>query len=143
MSLPPVNLHATTVCVEGQGVLILGPSGAGKSTLAIQLIAFGAQLVSDDQTIVTQEHGRLIATAPPAIAHLIEARSIGLIRTPAVGPTPLALVVDLNRHEPERLPRPHSHTLLDVTIPCLWGVAAPHFAPSILLYLKGGISGPS
>lgn len=141
--VPPLILHATTISIDGQGVLILGPSGAGKSALAIQLMALGAQLVSDDRTIVTKADGMLIASAPSAIAGLIEARGIGLIRTVAAGPMPLALVVDLSQEEPDRLPHPHSQTLFDVTLPCLWRVSAAHFAPSILLYLKGGIGEPA
>lgn len=43
-----VPLHASAVCCEGQGLLVTGPSGAGKSALCAQMMARGAQLISDD-----------------------------------------------------------------------------------------------
>ena len=42
-------LHGTAVSIDGCGLLILGPSGAGKSSLAIDMLALGAQLISDDR----------------------------------------------------------------------------------------------
>lgn len=135
-----MNLHATTVRVDGQGVLFLGPSGSGKSALALQLLAWGAKLVADDRTDITRDGARLIADVPAAIAGMIEARGVGLLRAPAAGPTPLALVVDLSRQETARLPQPHSHSILGITLPCLHAVTKPHFAASILLYLRCSIS---
>lgn len=135
----PLILHATCVSVDGKGVLILGASGTGKSSLALQLLALGAQLVADDKTDITPDNDTVIATAPEATRGLIEARGIGLLRSTAAGPTPVRLVIDLNRVEPDRLPRPHTHQIAQITLPCLWGVSAAHFASSILLYLKEGI----
>ena len=42
-------IHASSVDINGKGVVILGKSGAGKSNLAIKLISMGAKLISDDQ----------------------------------------------------------------------------------------------
>jgi len=142
MSAPPDSaliLHATSVSVEGKGALILGPSGSGKSALALQLMALGAQLVSDDRTEISLRDGGLIAAAPDAIAGLIEARNVGLLRAPYAGPTALSLVIDLAQTERDRLPHPHVYTIADITLPCVWQVPAPHFAPAILLCLQGGI----
>ena len=36
-----IQLHATTIALEGQGLMILGPSGSGKSSLALELMAVG------------------------------------------------------------------------------------------------------
>ncbi|MDX5349528.1 MAG: serine kinase, partial [Paracoccaceae bacterium] len=49
MTPGPQIVHATSVAVDGRGLLILGPSGAGKSSLALRLIALGARLVADDR----------------------------------------------------------------------------------------------
>lgn len=143
MTVEPSILHATTVAVDGRGVIITGPSGAGKSALALQLLALGAALVADDRTIVTNRNGVLTAFAPASIEGLIEARGVGILELPAAGPIPLALAVDLDRTETERLPRLHRFNLLDIALPCLHNCASPHFPAAILLYLKGNRKEPS
>jgi len=50
---PMVLIHASCVAVEGRGVLLRGAPGAGKSDLALRLIEGGADLVSDDQVVLT------------------------------------------------------------------------------------------
>ena len=78
-----VNLHATAVIVGGTGLLLRGPSGAGKSRLALSIIdhcrARGkfAVLVADDRVWLTPHGGRLVASAPEAIAGLVEIRAHG------------------------------------------------------------------
>jgi serine kinase of HPr protein (carbohydrate metabolism regulator) len=84
-------VHATSLVVGTTGVLIVGPSGAGKSALALRLIEGAglrgrfARLVSDDQTRLTERHGRLIASSAPVIRGLIESRGAGLIAIEALG----------------------------------------------------------
>ena len=56
-----VILHASSVVVDGRSFLFLGHSGAGKSTMAEIASSCGAEVLSDDRTIVTIEHG--VATA--------------------------------------------------------------------------------
>ena len=68
-------VHASCVALGGRGVLILGGSGAGKSGLALQLMAYGAALVSDDRTILSNRDGALQAAAPDTIRGRIEARA--------------------------------------------------------------------
>ena len=80
----PVLLHASCVAISGRGVLIIGPSGSGKSALALQLMAFGASLVADDQTELTVQGGTLIARCPPTMSGLIEARGLGILRAQVV-----------------------------------------------------------
>ena len=131
------TIHATSVAVDGRGILILGRSGVGKSSLGLRLIAFGADLVSDDRTIVTRTTSDLIATAPQTISGLIEARGVGLIEMRAVVSAPLALIVDLDQIEAERLPHAHFHKLLERELPCLHNADSPHFPAAILFYLRG------
>jgi len=113
-------VHGTTVAIDGRGVLIRGPSGRGKSDLALRLIDRGARLVADDQTRLVRDEEEVIAEAPDAIAGLIEARGLGLLRLP-YGPARLRLVVDLvaDPAEIERLPEASRVDLLGVTLPCL------------------------
>jgi HPr kinase/phosphorylase len=105
-------LHGSAVAFGGRGILILGASGAGKSALALALIGRGAALVADDRVLVVRRGEALVASAPEAIANLIEARGVGLLRLPAQSETVLTLAVDLDRAPAARMPQ-------GVTIPCL------------------------
>src|SRR5262249_22809097 len=72
-------------------VLLLGPSGTGKSDVALRLIAAGAELISDDQTVLFLEQGILFADAPPGIAGTMEIRGVGILRMKSTGKTPVIL----------------------------------------------------
>lgn len=134
----PLVLHASCVAHAGRGVLILGAAGRGKSALALQLMAFGCDLVSDDRTAVAAEGKRLVAAAPARIRGLIEARGVGILAADALAAARLALVVDLDRDEEERLPPPRRHRILGVDLPLLHRVESAHFPAAILQYLKAG-----
>lgn len=112
---PAASLHASCVRIGGRGVLIRGPSGAGKSHLAFALILAGGagrvppvDLVADDRVILARDGEQVIATAPHALAGLIEIRGAGLRRLPHVPSVALALVVDLDAGDAARLPSPES-----------------------------------
>ncbi len=109
-------LHASCVAIGGRGVLIEGPSASGKSDLALRLIDGGARLVADDQVEVAARDGRLHASAPAALAGLIEARGQGLFRLDPLPEVPLDLAVTLATPA-ERLPEPATRTLLGVDLP--------------------------
>ena len=130
-------LHASCVAWQGRGALILGRSGAGKSALALQLMAFGADLVSDDRTELLAEADVLTARAPATIQGLIEARGVGLMRVPFVPQAEIALVIDLDQPEPNRLPPQREITLLGISRPLVLAVPQPHFPAAILCYLRG------
>jgi serine kinase of HPr protein (carbohydrate metabolism regulator) len=87
--------HASCVAIGGIGVLIAGPSGSGKSDLALRLIDRGAQLVSDDYTIITHTDRFLFAGPPSTIKGKIEVRGLGLIEMPNVDHIPLGLYISL------------------------------------------------
>ena len=113
-----ILVHATSVEIAGQGVLIRGPSGSGKSDLAIRLIDGGAQLISDDQTELSRQGERVVARAPETIAGLLEARGLGIIRVAHRPWAPVSLVVDLVEPEQvERLPEPGFADFLGLRIP--------------------------
>ena len=101
-----VLVHATTIAIGGRGVLILGDSGAGKSDLALRLIVEGALLIADDQTRLTIEGGRLVATAPTTIAGRMEARGVGILSAPQIESATLYLAVELSAKPLERMPEP-------------------------------------
>ena len=131
------NLHACAVAFgPTRGVLILGPSGAGKSRLAMALMAEGAQLVADDQVLLTESGGALYARAPAAIAGMIEARGLGLLTLPFRRLARIILAVDLALTQ-TRLPEPQQRCLHRVTIECLPARPDSAFARALAHYLKG------
>lgn len=132
-------VHATCVAVNGCSVLILGQSGAGKSALGLTLMALGAVLVSDDRVVLTSADA-LIATAPPAITGMIEARGFGLLRADYAGPMPVTLVVDLDVEEDNRLPPIRDISILGHVIPLQHHAQGVHFAPAIMQFLRSGRS---
>ena len=109
----PALVHATSVLLAastapfgpyGDGaVLLLGESGAGKSDVALRLIAMGAKLVADDQTVLNVDAGRLIAGAPPSIRGRMEIRHVGIVGLESAPPHQVLVAVDLNGEGP--LPR--------------------------------------
>lgn len=131
-------LHASCVSWNGQAVLFCGKSGAGKSSLALQLMAFGADLIADDQVLLSADLGTVTATAPDTIKGLIEARGVGLLNADPISSSTVTLVVDLDTSETSRLPLTHCISLLGVELPLICHNNAPHFAAAILQYLKGG-----
>jgi len=97
------TFHASTVANGGRAVMISGPSGSGKSDLALRLLDRGFRLVSDDQTIVRRDGGRLLASPPPTIAGKLEIRGIGIVEMEHDADVPVALIVEL-ASDIQRLP---------------------------------------
>jgi serine kinase of HPr protein (carbohydrate metabolism regulator) len=128
-----VTLHATAVAINGSAILIRGKPGSGKSALALELMEcpgnglgaapLRAELVADDQTLVSKEKGQLWCSCPPTLAGLLEVRGVGILAVKATGPVPLALVVDLlPPGESSRLPGDEEKEAL------LLGLAVPRLA---------------
>ncbi|MCF6445949.1 HPr kinase/phosphorylase [Nereida sp. MMG025] len=136
---PPVTLHATTLAVGARGLLIQGKSGSGKSALALQMIALGASLVSDDQTVIAPHAGQLIASPPAAIAGGIEARGIGLIAAPYLPHTIIVAAMNMDKMEHDRLPPPRETTIAGVSLPLFYKCDGPHAAAALLLFLRHGM----
>ncbi|MEH2564147.1 HPr kinase/phosphorylase [Bradyrhizobium sp. AZCC 2289] len=112
---PEASVHASAVLVGDRGVLIRGPSGAGKSRLAFDLILAGragqvppAILVGDDRVYLDTVGGQLVVRPVPELAGLIEIRGLGIRRCDVVREAVVALVVDLDAADAERLPPPEA-----------------------------------
>lgn len=98
-----MQLHASCGARNGCGVLIVGPPGSGKSSTLLRLMALGFRLVADDQVVV--DDGR--ASAPVALAGVMEVRGLGLARFAHLRSARLALAVELG--EETRLPTRRTH----------------------------------
>jgi HPr kinase/phosphorylase len=132
------TLHATAVAVDARAALIRGPSGSGKSSLALQLIALGASLVSDDRVCIQRNEDGLMVQAPDRLRGLIEARGVGILAVPMVSCAKLHLIVDMAQTEDHRLPPWREETLLTSRVPVVRKSDAPHFPAALMLYLKLG-----
>lgn len=137
-SVAPVTIHATTVALLGQAVLITGASGTGKSALGLQLMALGCALIADDQTVLNLHDGTLWATCPQPIHGQVEARFVGILNATAQPTAWVALSINMDSIETERLPPWRDVTYLGVSVPLLHKVETGHFAAAVLQYLKQG-----
>jgi len=77
---PSTTLHGVLVDVLGVGVLIIGKSGIGKSECALDLVARGYRLVSDDVVIIKRmPPSILFGTSSELIKYHMEIRGLGII----------------------------------------------------------------
>ena len=135
-----VLLHATAVAVGVNGLLILGPSGAGKSHLAIEMLAQGAHLVSDDRVwLGASENGLILYAATPLVGR-VEARGLGLISCTTQPSALLKYCLDLSLMSDARLPFPLEVTRLGHRLLVLPGGPIAPQAAALLLLLKNGFS---
>ncbi|EGP09776.1 HPr kinase [Bradyrhizobiaceae bacterium SG-6C] len=105
------SVHATAVVSGDRGILIRGPSGSGKSRLALELILAGQAgqipptlLVGDDRVRLTVHDASLIVAGVPELSGKIEIRGLGIRSINHAGQAPVAVVVDLEAADAERLP---------------------------------------
>lgn len=75
-----ITLHGVFMEIMAIGVLIMGRSGIGKSELALELIARGHRLVSDDAPLFSKIAPDIInGTCPKVLQDFLEVRGIGII----------------------------------------------------------------
>ncbi len=79
-----------------------------------------------------------MADAPETIRGQIEARGMGILRLPCVGPQPVALIVDMDTECTERMPPLVRAEILGQTVSVVKNTAHSHFPAAILLYLMHG-----
>ncbi len=113
------RMHASCVAVDARAILIAGNSGAGKSSLALALIDRGADLIADDQTLLIQQNGALLASAPARLAGRIEVRNLGIMPMRYVTAKPVALGLLLTPQAPRFIDAPSLWTIDNVAIPAI------------------------
>lgn len=130
-------IHATAVDVNGAGLLILGRSGSGKSGLALEMIALGADLVGDDQVMLSTSGAGVTAKPAEALKGRIEARKIGILETSNIPSAKIALVVDLEQPEQDRLPKHREIAIGAHQFDLLYGADVPNLAAALMVLLQG------
>ena len=114
------QIHATAISINAHAVLIRGPSGSGKSDLALRMIDRGAKLIADDRCDIEVRDGRVLVSAPEAIAGLLEVRGVGVVNIGAEQFSTLALIVDLaSSDEVERMPEKNLCDEYGLAIPAI------------------------
>lgn len=136
------NLHGSAVAFASRGVLILGASGSGKSTLALSLLGRGAALVADDRVVLDRRGGALVASAPAALAGMLEVRGLGILRFPSVSEAVVTLVVDLDRPAAARMPQPVTIACLGVEVELISGRDLPNLDLALTLFVQNGRAFP-
>lgn len=76
---PQVTLHGVLMGMYGIGIFILGDSGIGKSECALDLIARGHHLISDDTVLIKKIGDKLEGTSPELTYEHLEIRGLGII----------------------------------------------------------------
>jgi HPr kinase/phosphorylase len=80
MLAPQATRHGVLLDLYGLGVLIEGASGIGKSECALDLIAHGHRLVSDDVVEIRRLGAdRLLGASPELLREHLEIRGLGII----------------------------------------------------------------
>ena len=112
------NIHASAICVMGQGVLFLGDSGSGKSDMSLRMIAqYGAKLISDDRVDIKNVNNCLIASAPKSIQGLLEVRGVGIVDVPTIDQSEINIVVQLVTSNIDRMPEKATYEIEGITLP--------------------------
>lgn len=132
-----MQIHASCAARDGEGVLVLGAPGSGKSDLVLRLLDRGFALVADDRVEIVDG----VASAPPALAGLLEVRGLGILRLPFLASARLALAVSLDLPA-ERLPVPARHAPTGLKLLALDGArpAAPQIVALALDCALGRLS---
>lgn len=131
------TLHGSCVAFDRKAVLFLGASGSGKSATSLELISLGAQLIADDQVVLTASDQGISATALPSFEGKIEARGIGILDVAHANSAILELVVDLDQTELKRLPPYRKHKLLGVELDLIYGRDNLHLSAGLKSRLLG------
>jgi serine kinase of HPr protein (carbohydrate metabolism regulator) len=111
---------ASSIALKGRGILICGASGIGKSALCLLMMDRGAQLISDDQTMLEAKNGALFAAAPPNIHGQLEVRNLGIITVDSVADNvPISLKIILDHQAPRFRESADKEQICGIAIPAL------------------------
>ncbi|MEZ5708620.1 MAG: HPr kinase/phosphatase C-terminal domain-containing protein [Blastomonas sp.] len=114
---------ASAIAIGDRAMLITGPSGIGKSELTLALVDRGANLIGDDQVMLTRDEisnsGTLLASPAPNIEGQLEVRNLGILPCPSRRDVPVALVLALDPDAPRWIDKAGQIELLGMAIPMI------------------------
>lgn len=76
---PQISIHGVILGIYGLGILIQGESGIGKSECALDLIARGHRLISDDVVTIKKLGEILEGSSPDLTKEHLEIRGLGIL----------------------------------------------------------------
>lgn len=76
---PQITMHGVLLSMYGLGVLIIGESGIGKSECALDLIAQGHRLISDDAVVIKKIGNRVEGESPELTYEHLEIHGLGIV----------------------------------------------------------------
>ena len=92
--------------------------------------------------VIERRGEALIARAPAALAGLIEARGVGLLRLPAMPEVPVALAVDLDRPPAARMPQPQAIVYHTIKVELIFGRDVPNLEHVLSIFVQNGRAFP-
>ena len=121
------NIHANSLIIDHQGILIYGKSGSGKTSLMLSLLEHAktknrlAIMVADDQSLIFSTNNRLVAHCPRANEGKLEVRGYGIVDAPFIASAVMNLVVEIMPHkEIERMREKNTKTIDGVQLPLIF-----------------------
>lgn len=115
-----ITYPASSIALQGQAILICGASGVGKSALCLLMLDRGAQLISDDQSILVAKGGALFATPHPNIRGKLEIRNLGIMDVEVADDImPIALKIILHEDAPRYRDKADMEQICGISIPTL------------------------
>lgn len=121
-----LNHHACALEINETGILIKGASGSGKTSLMLGLLEratlenMNAFMITDDQVFLKREHNSLIASAPQAIAGMVELRGYGIMEKCHKPSSNLDLVVEITEDKRiDRMPEKKYYIFEGLKLPML------------------------
>ena len=110
--------NATSIVLDGIGILIEGAEKSGKSSLALSLIEEGAKLISDDLTFLSLKDKALYALPAQKMQGCLFIRELGILKIDQVQTEPVEVkaLIQLNVKEPIFLEEEKKKNLFGVEV---------------------------
>ena len=137
----PATLHGSAISAHGRALVFCGPSGSGKTSLALQMLALGAGLISDDLVCLEARDTEIMVQHPKPTQPLqaLEARGFAILRTDLAPAAPLSAFVDMSKTSVHRVPTLQTQRFGTCEVPIFHKVDSAAFPAILMHYLRHGL----